>query len=51
MDGLLDIEEGEDRCTYETAPYIRCIRSAPHQGDHFFILPESFFELTEKGKK
>lgn len=50
MDGLLDIEEGKDRCTYEVAPYTRCIRESQHPGEHFFILPESLFELTEKAK-
>ncbi len=51
MDGLIDIApEGEDRCRYEPALYIRCIREDRHLGDHFFILPESWFELTDKAK-
>ena len=52
MDGLLDIaEDGKDRCSHEPVLYIRCIREERHAGEHFFILPESFFTLTDKAKR
>lgn len=51
MDGLLDLaDEDKPRCPYEIVPYVRCIREEAHAAEHFFILPESFFELTDKAK-